>query len=616
MKSKFTEKLHELTSRELPEPPSFTPVEDFEDSLSGENTAGEAEPQYERSEAEDAAIKWTEDAQELFEIIFGKRVSLDTGDENTPDSAEVTPGLFTAEEKDEILKRLKEIPPVELAAVADIIGEKAKGAGPVLASLFSGIDAESVRLLFDGKEEELAHKILASTGEIARVEVGKTAPEDVSTFLLLLAGIKEGDIKAFESGPPVVPYPPSPPDSAPESDFRKYEAAVAATDKINSDREEQHYFSVIESVLGTSREEAEKVIDKLSPDQVPILIDLLGNLPPDSAEKVIRGIEAFFIMKDSSEEEISPQTKIALKDLLGVIDNACDIATSNPGVAEKLQKALKFMAKDPIIQKNLNKLGYVLKRIDKSNNSDGGESEAPKPTSPLLPKEITDILLPFLDRTDVQWGLGKAGLDVDVIKKLLTGQAGPVLPKEITDKLLPFLDKLGVKSALKSIGLDADVIKKLLIGQSTETSPAAVTPAAQTSNKLIPAVVGLAGAVVGLSGFIMSEQKVRNFFSGLGTLGLVGAITALVKRNGVDADKRQVGWQDGWGGWIVGAGSALIGAIPFFSSENKKSASASAIGFGVVGAVLAYCFEPVRVALGLPASLKTAEAPVQPEPQK
>ena len=162
-------------------------------------------------------------------------------------------------------------------------------------------------------------------------------------------------------------------------------------------------------------------------------------------------------------------------------------------------------------------------------------------------------------------------------------------------------------SELETIILDITYKEKKVKKEddSEEKKPPPDPNASSNSNKLIPTVIGLAGAVVGLSGFIMSEQKVRNFLSGLGGLGIVGTIAALVKRNAIDADKRQDGWQNGWGKWIVGAGSVLIGGIPFLSTENKKSASAAVIGFGAVGAVLAYCFEPVRNVLGLPALPKS-----------
>ena len=138
------------------------------------------------------------------------------------------------------------------------------------------------------------------------------------------------------------------------------------------------------------------------------------------------------------------------------------------------------------------------------------------------------------------------------------------------------------------------------------------SPESNEQNKFIPWIVGLAGAVIGLGGYIFSGEKVKGFLSGIGALSLVGTVVAAIKRAGVEGDKA-LGWLDGKGSWITGIGGAVLAGIPFLMSQEKVKGSITPIGLGIIGGVLAWFSQTARSAFGLPT--EPAELATQTTPE-
>lgn len=131
-------------------------------------------------------------------------------------------------------------------------------------------------------------------------------------------------------------------------------------------------------------------------------------------------------------------------------------------------------------------------------------------------------------------------------------------------------------------------------------------PQAQPANteKVAGGIVGLIGAVISLGGLLWTGEKGKGLFSGIGALGLGGTIVSAIKR-GMTEGQKALGWLDGKGAWIMGGVSALITAVPFFMSEHKGKTSLIGVGFGIIGGVLAWFFEPIRALFGLPTALNS-----------
>ena len=123
-----------------------------------------------------------------------------------------------------------------------------------------------------------------------------------------------------------------------------------------------------------------------------------------------------------------------------------------------------------------------------------------------------------------------------------------------------------------------------------------------STEKVTGGIVGLIGAVISLGGLLWTGEKGKGLFSGIGALGLGGTIVSAIKRGMVEGQKA-LGWMGGKGSWIMGGASALLAAVPFFMSEHKGKTSLIDIGFGIVGGVLAWFFEPIRTLFGLPTAL-------------
>ncbi|GEM_PF-5111592 len=429
---------------------------------------------------EDAAVNWQTDANELVEMITGKRISLKSDDlpdsvasEGSPESIETSPGLITQDELQTILTMLKEIPQSELLAVGEILqkvinsaGENFKQAGPLLSVIFSSLNENIEKLFSDPKQ--FWFNTLSEIGEQARAKINDVPSDELSIPLLLLAGLdKEKIASLFSHG-------------------------------------------------------------------------------------------------------------LSLPLLLKSLDHVCDVATSHPQTAMKLQLLLLFAANNPHVKEYLGRLGYSLDTVKET--ADGKQVG----TKTLLPKSLVQFL-------------------------------------PLIDKLLPVLDNALLATILNGVGLDVKEIKQALrdLKGNVGTEEASGNSSADTKdktkpgneqNKFIPWVLGLAGAVIGLSGYIFNGEKVKGFLSGIGAFGLVGTIVAAVKRAGVEGDKT-LGWLEGKGAWITGIGGAILSGIPFLMTQDKVKGSIVPIGLGIIGGVLAWFSQTAQSAFGLPTALAAQTTP-------
>ena len=121
-------------------------------------------------------------------------------------------------------------------------------------------------------------------------------------------------------------------------------------------------------------------------------------------------------------------------------------------------------------------------------------------------------------------------------------------------------------------------------------------------------VMGLGSAVLALTGYSMSESKMKSFILGIGSIGLGGFVASVFKpirslfglpASTNDNETLSGGWGNGYGKWIIGLAGSVLTLTGFYSNEDKVKSSLLGIGGFGLGGILASAFSFVRNLCGI-----------------
>lgn len=510
---------------------------------------------------EEAVERWATDFAELVEWVIGKVEFIPSPDDTVQDQTQ-EPHIF--EPAGEFIETTPGLITQEERAeivrrFKEIPGREIAEIANAISNKFQGsgpivevLTGALSQINFESPKSTFS-SYLSSCGESARQRINNSAPGSLPALLFLIAGVKPEDSEQITGGPP---------------------KATITSDEVTAFLEANHVDpatvnigEVAYQLLSAKQKDLERI---WVTQNLQSILNSASELAGENIKKLSPEQVCFTLDLLAHIDPALTQELLENQNFLALLDRAADVATTNPQSADKLRKAILILKNNSRASEYLKRLGFVIEAADKSAREDTA-------ITPTTAEKIG-------------------------------------IPKKLAEQLLPLLDKPMVATALGGMGIDVTELKKLLspTEQSGLQHPTSGISQSQT-NKAIPWIIGLVGAVFGLGGYIATEQKGRGILAGLGALGLVGSIIAAVKRNSVDLTKRTQGWLEGRGAWIMALGSALVGGASYYFSGDKVKGALLPVGLGTIGGVLAWYFEPVRTALGLPASEK-GPAPAKPQP--